>query len=63
MKRIKMQILHHADSMIYHEILLGALPLHHIKLKVVPMRMDVGQVFGMISARYLETLLMEILVM
>jgi hypothetical protein len=49
--------------MIYHEILLGALPLHHIKLKVVLMRMDVGQVFGMISARYLETLLMEILVM
>jgi hypothetical protein len=54
MKNLK-QILHLVDLMIYQETLHGVLQPLHIKLKVLPLKMDVDQVFGMISARYQET--------
>ena len=54
MKNLK-QILHLADLMIYQETLHGVSQPLHIKLKVLPLKMDVDQVFGMISARYQET--------
>ena len=53
--KILKQILHLADLMIYQETLHGVLQPLHIKLKVLPLKMDVDQVFGMISARYQET--------
>jgi hypothetical protein len=63
MMKILKQILHLADLMIYQETLHGVSQPLHIKLKVLPLKMDVDQVFGMISARYQETLLMEIVVL